>query len=126
MHCDKGHTVVTRATATGAEDMAIPLDPPGQGAIKEQGDRDEVGEELVQSTVCRTTVHQRTPRHTVESPYDRRNPIPKGHGLEDGTRKGNPRERVLRSLCTLRRGDDERLRNERYEIINDKAPVDIG
>ena len=23
MHCDKGHSVVTRATATGAEDMAI-------------------------------------------------------------------------------------------------------
>ena len=32
MHCDKGHTLVTRATATGAEDMAIPLDPPGHGA----------------------------------------------------------------------------------------------
>ena len=27
---DKGHTAVTRATATGAEDMAISLDPPGQ------------------------------------------------------------------------------------------------
>ena len=31
MHCDKGHTVVTRATATGAEDIAISLDPLGQG-----------------------------------------------------------------------------------------------
>ena len=31
VHCDKGHIVVTRATATGAEDMAISLDPPGQG-----------------------------------------------------------------------------------------------
>ena len=113
MHCDKGHTVVTRATATGAEDMAIPPRPTGSGApSKIRVTCDEVGEELVQSTVCRTTVHRRTPRHTVESPYDRRNPIPKGHGLEDGTRKGNPREHVLRSLCTLRRGDDERLRNE--------------
>ena len=31
-----------------------------RGAIKDQGDRDEVGEELVQCTVCRTTVHRRT------------------------------------------------------------------
>ena len=31
VNCDKGHTVLTRATATGAEDMAIPLDPLGQG-----------------------------------------------------------------------------------------------
>ena len=65
-----------------------------RGAIKDQGDRDEVGEELVQSTVCRTTVHRRTPRHTVESPYDRRNPIPKGHGLEDGIERG-----TLENMC---------------------------
>ena len=31
LHCDKRHTVVTRPTTTGAEDMAISLNPTGQG-----------------------------------------------------------------------------------------------
>ena len=50
------------------------------GAIKDQGDRDEVGEELVHSTVCRTTVHRCTPHRIVESPYDRRIPSLRGMG----------------------------------------------
>ena len=51
--------------------------------------------------------HPRTPRHTVKSPYDRRNPIPKGHGLEDGTRKGKARAPVL-SSCELVSTDEGR------------------
>ena len=49
VHKDKGRTVVTRATATGAEDMAISLDPPGQGAIKDPGGRGQVAVELALS-----------------------------------------------------------------------------
>ena len=79
--------------------------PPGTHCAARRGD--EVADELVQSTVCRTTVHPRTPRHTVESQYDRRNPIPKGHGLENGTRKGNPRAHVL-SSCELVSTDEGR------------------
>ena len=46
VHCDKGHTGVTRATATGAEDVAIPSTHPVRGAIKDPGGRGQVAVEL--------------------------------------------------------------------------------
>ena len=60
LHCDKGHTVVTHATATGAEDMAIPLDPPGQGRHHERSRWSRPGS-------CRTRSYHGPPRRNIPS-----------------------------------------------------------
>ena len=101
MHCDKGHTVVTRATATGAEDIAIPLDPPGQG--RHQRSR------WSWPGSCRTRTVAVTPRSARRAPVEISHP----QGERSSRRSSLQKETRWRSLTPAGRDKVQELRRLR-------------
>ena len=80
------HTEVTRATATGAKDMAIPFDPPGQG--RHQRSR------WSRPPSCRTRTVLVIPRSTRRAPVE----ISHSQGKRGNRRTSLKKETQWRSL----------------------------